>query len=130
LFQTGSLEGQHFRKTGKLVSLSEQNLVDCAKENGSDGCNGGFAKSAFAYIKANHGIDTEKSYPYHAEDGSCHFNKSGVGATDMGFVNITQGSESDLMKAIASVGPISVAIDASHATFQHYAHGNCNFLSD
>lgn len=59
---TGALEGQHVRKTGRLVSLSEQNLMDCCHKDFA--CFGGDPRDAFTCIKNEHGIDTEASYPY------------------------------------------------------------------
>lgn len=120
---TGSLEGQHFKASGTLVSLSEQNLVDCSSKYGNQGCNGGLMDQAFAYIKDNKGIDTEDSYPYTAQDGSCVFNAANVGATDSGFTDVKSKDEDALKQAVGTVGPVSVAIDASHASFQLYSHG-------
>ncbi|XP_071140419.1 procathepsin L-like [Mytilus edulis] len=120
---TGSLEGQTFKKTQKLPSLSEQNLVDCSKKQGNKGCQGGLMNNAFTYIKVNDGIDTEMSYPYKGKNGKCEFKKADVGGTDTGFTNVKTGSEEDLQQAVATIGPISVAMDASHPSFQMYRSG-------
>ncbi|KAH8236959.1 hypothetical protein KR038_001109, partial [Drosophila bunnanda] len=120
---TGSVEGQHFRKTGKLVSLSEQNLVDCSGSYGNKGCSGGFMTWAFKYIKDNGGIDTEKSYPYKAVNGKCKFNRATIGATITGFVKLPAGDERKLAEAVATVGPVSVGIHVVAGSFQHYHSG-------
>ena len=80
---TGSLEGQTFAKTQKLVSLSEQQLVDCSDKFGNQGCDGGLMSNAFEYIKQNNGIDSEKAYPYDAYDGKCRFKSEAIAATDV-----------------------------------------------
>ena len=87
------------------------------------GCNGGLMDQAFEYIKVNNGIDTEDSYPYEAVDNQCRFKKDAVGATDTGCVDIASKDESSLQTAVANIGPISVAIDAGHTSFQLYKHG-------
>ncbi|CAG2212247.1 CTSL [Mytilus edulis] len=89
----------------------------------SEGCNGGLMDDAFKYIKAVGGLETEDDYPYTAKQHKCDFDASETVASDTGFVDVESGSESDLKKASASVGPISVAIDASHQSFQLYKGG-------
>jgi len=120
---TGGLEGAHFIAKTALVSLSEQNLVDCSVPEGNEGCNGGLMTQAFEYIKKNKGIDTEASYPYTATGpNSCKFKAADIGSTITTWTNVQSGSESDLVAKI-TLGPTSVAIDASHPSFQLYKSG-------
>jgi len=122
---TGSMEGCHFLTTKNLVGLSEQNLVDCSSAFGNEGCNGGLMTWAFAYIMSNGGIDTEASYPYTGQDGTCVYNAANDATTLAGYVNITSGDENDLQLKV-SKGPTSVAIDASNQSFQFYSSGVYN----
>jgi len=118
---TGTIEGAYFKKTGKLVSLSEQNLMDCSRAN--HGCNGGNPYMALLFTIQQGGIDTEESYPYEMRQGLCRYDENNVGATISGAKRIIQGSEADLQNAIGEIGPVSVAIDAAHSSFQLYNGG-------
>ncbi|XP_037092149.1 procathepsin L-like [Pollicipes pollicipes] len=123
---TGSLEGAWKLAGNQLASFSEQQLVDCSGNYGNLGCNGGLMDSAFDYIKAEGGIESESSYPYKARDGHCKADKSKFVASLSSYVDVPSGSESSLEDAVSNVGPISVAIDASHISFQLYSGGVYN----
>lgn len=117
-----AVEGQHFRKTGRLIPLSPQNLLDCVDPNERNKCGGGSLHRAFEYIKKN-GIDTDKSYPYKAVGGSCKFKRRSVGATIQDYEDVAEGNENKLKEAIATIGPITVAVDSSHSSFEFYSSG-------
>ncbi|CAM9444488.1 unnamed protein product, partial [Sphacelaria rigidula] len=120
---TGCLESHHYLRTGKMVLLSEQQLVDCAMNFDNHGCSGGLPSHAFEYIATSGGLDTEQAYPYMAEEsGSCSFIQEGVGADVIRSVNITFQDETELMNAVGNTGPVSVAFQVA-SDFKAYAGG-------
>lgn len=86
---TGALEAAYHQKHGQSISLSEQQLVDCAGSFNNFGCNGGLPSQAFEYIKYNGGLETEDAYPYTAKDGTCKFMAQNVALQLSDSVNIT-----------------------------------------
>ncbi|XP_009609383.2 KDEL-tailed cysteine endopeptidase CEP2 [Nicotiana tomentosiformis] len=117
-----AVEGINKIKTGKLVSLSEQQLVDCDVYSDNQGCNGGFMEKAFAFIKKNGGITTEKNYPYVGKDQRCNTTKAKQHAVTISGYEMVPKNEESLQAAVTKQ-PISVAIDASGYDFQLYAGG-------
>ena len=116
-------EGVYAKTHGNLYSLSEQNLVDCVTS--CSGCNGGLMHEAYQYVIANQQglFNLEVDYPYTAKDGTCKFDVSKGYAKVTGDFQVTQGDENALKVASATYGPIAIAIDASHFTFQLYHSG-------
>ncbi|CAM8926170.1 unnamed protein product [Rhodiola kirilowii] len=118
-----AVEGIHQIKKNKLVSLSEQELVDCDTTQ-NQGCNGGLMDLAFEYVKKN-GLTTEEDYPYQATQGTCHAKKEQEGSSVVtvdGHENVPANNEDALLKAVAHQ-PVSVAIDAEGSAFQFYKEG-------
>ncbi|GCC35036.1 hypothetical protein chiPu_0013516 [Chiloscyllium punctatum] len=141
---TGVLEGQLFKKTGKLITLSEQNLIDCSRSHGAFGCNGGWSLNAFEYVYENGGIEAESTYAYTAKEGkSCKYNTSESVVSVSSYKTLPYGDEEALTRAVAEIGPIAVVIDAGLESWQFYSSGedstsfpanhdisNCNRQSD
>ena len=116
---TGAMESHHFLQTGKLITLSESQLVDC--DTRSHGCHGGNKATAMDWTKT-HPLETEADYPYVAQDAACKYNasKGKVKATKV--VAVTRNSPTQFKAALAN-GPISVSVDASSSLFHQYKSG-------
>ncbi|XP_030250973.1 cathepsin L1-like [Sparus aurata] len=123
----GALEGQLFKKTGKLVDLSPQNLIDCSFKYGNLGCKGGLMHNAFQYVIDNQGIDSDASYPYTGRESQCQYDSCFRAANCSSYIRMPQGDEKALKQAVGSIGPISVAVDATG--FKFYKSGVYNDLS-
>ncbi|VYS57909.1 unnamed protein product [Arabidopsis thaliana] len=121
----GAVEGINQISTGELISLSEQELVDCDRGFVNAGCDGGIMNYAFEFIMKNGGIETDQDYPYNANDlGLCNADKNNNTrvVTIDGYEDVPRDDEKSLKKAVAHQ-PVSVAIEASSQAFQLYKSG-------
>ncbi|KAF5740806.1 low-temperature-induced cysteine proteinase [Tripterygium wilfordii] len=119
---TGAIEGINKIVTGSLVSLSEQELIDCDKSYNA-GCGGGLMDYAYQFIVENHGVDTEQDYPFIARERTCNKDKLRRHVVTIdGYTDVPPNNEKELLKAVAAQ-PVSVGICGSERAFQLYSKG-------
>ncbi|XP_006030868.1 pro-cathepsin H [Alligator sinensis] len=131
---TGCLESAIAIKTGKLLMLSEQQLVDCAQNFNNHGCSGGLPSQAFEYILYNKGLMGEDTYPYRAENGTCKFQPDKAIAFVKEVVNITLYDELGMMQAVGTHNPVSFAFQVTEDFMQYskgiYSNPHCEKTPD
>jgi cathepsin L len=117
---TGGLEGAWQLSSGNLVSMSEQQFVDCSKQN--SGCNGGLMDYAFEFAEGT-AVATEDSYAYTARDGSCKssFTTAIPQGGVTGYSDVSTSASA--LKSALNSNPVSVAIQADQSVFQQYTGG-------
>jgi len=112
-----SIESYVAMATGQLLTLSRQNLVDCAPNpndcGGTGGCGGSTAELAFSYVSTAGGIATESEYPYHARNQACNTNVPKA-ATVGSWVVLPNNNYTALMQAVGTIGPMAINADASN----------------
>lgn len=119
-----NLEGQYFLKYGKLISFSEQQLMDCDTTN--SGCNGGNAALAYIYLKSAGGIQSDTAYPYQGKQSTCKFNASQAIAKVSGYYYMGK-DENLLMYYLKAYGPLAAAMNGD--PLQFYTSGIINLTS-
>ncbi|TVU09633.1 hypothetical protein EJB05_43119 [Eragrostis curvula] len=118
-----AVESLNKLRTGRLVSLSEQELVDCDVTRDDQGCDGGYMNDAFTFIARRGGLAAESTYPYRGKDGPCRRSAAAQRAASIGgHEDVPRDNEAALMAAVAHQ-PVSVAVDAGGDVFQFYDGG-------
>ncbi|KAH8272470.1 hypothetical protein KR044_006382, partial [Drosophila immigrans] len=124
-----SIEGQIFKRTGKLLGLSEQQIIDCSIPYGNRGCTGGSLRNTLKYLQATGGMMRSLDYSYTAKKKNCQF------VSELSIVNVTSwailpaNDEKAIEAAVTHIGPVAVSINATPKTFQLYSDGIYNDVS-
>jgi len=120
---TGSIEGANFVENGKLVSLSEQHLMDCDKKL-DKGCKGGLMENAYTFDENGEGLCSEEDYPYEAGSYTCRSHECTTvpGSVVKSYVDIREKDMNGLLASIA-ISPTSIAMQANQINFQLYSGG-------
>ncbi|OCT69034.1 cathepsin S [Xenopus laevis] len=118
----GALECQWKKKTGRLLTFSPQELVDCSYTEGNSGCYWGYLCYSFAYMR-KYGLMQESAYPYEGQEGKCIRKRSSNTGLVHYFYRVPAGNDHALMNAVGTIGPVSVWIDAGHQGFRMYKSG-------
>jgi len=113
-----ALEAAIFKKNGQSMSLSEQQLVDCAyRSKPRDGCQGGWMGDAYNYLVSSIGSDKTSAYPYTSGStgtwgSACKTTTLGSTAVGYapvkGYVQSPTGTEEWLRNAVATIGPVTI----------------------
>jgi len=119
---TEAIESQWFLAGHSLPVLSPQQIVDCDKGDGNYGCSGGDTPTAYEYVIKAGGLDTEASYPYLGEDGTCKFQPDKVAAKISNWTYITATkNETEMQVGLYTRGPLSICVEAD--SWQFYVGG-------
>jgi len=120
---TGSVEGALAVASGKLVSLSEEQLVQC-DHNGDQGCSGGLMDNAFEWIESGNKLCTEADYPYTSGSGTTGTcKKTCTGEVSIKSHKDVPQEDEDALKSAVATQPVSIAIEADKSAFQLYKSG-------
>jgi len=115
-----TIESYSALKTGTLLTLSEQQILDCTPNpndcGGTGGCGGGTVELASARIIAMGGLTQEKDYPYQSGDGQnfkCDMTKFKPAVRLANYFDLPSNQLNPVIQHVSTVGPLSISVDAS-----------------
>jgi len=114
------IESLYALKTGKLLTLSEQQILDCTPNpndcGGTGGCGGGTVELAVARIMVMGGLTQEKDYPYVSGSGAnfpCDMTKFKPAVKVANYYDLPSNQLAPVLQYVGTSGPLAISVDAS-----------------